>query len=35
MFGCSIEAASRHSDLKRATAVAFWVCSGAMIFSAT
>ncbi len=35
MFGCSSDAASRASDLKRVTASGFWVCSGAMIFSAT
>ena len=35
MFGCSSEAASRASALKRATAFSFCVCSGAMIFSAT
>ena len=35
MLGCSSEAASRASLLKRVTASGFWVCSGAMIFSAT
>ncbi len=35
MLGCSSDAASRASDLKRVTASGFCVCSGAMIFSAT